>query len=419
MLGWVLLALPFAQATPVPALDALFISVSALSTTGLVTVDPGSSFSPAGQVVILVLIQIGGLGYMTISSFAYLALTNRLGGIRLKATRAAFGLSDAERVGRFLRAAVLFTLAVEAMGAFTLTVIFYNRGVENPLWQGVFHSVSAFCTAGFSLFPDSLLRFSGDGSVIGVTAALSVLGSVGFIIVVDVWRWIVGETGSIGFSSRVILFTTLAVILAGTILIAVADVRGQGLPDAGVVRGAFYQAMSASTTVGFNTIDVGKMHAASLLVLIVLMIIGASPAGTGGGLKTTTFAALFGIVRSVLRGRREMRLAGRTLGPDRVHLAAATFVYYVAILVTAVYLLVLTEPGADFMAVLFEATSALSTVGLSMGLTGNLSPEGKAVIILLMFAGRVGILTFGTAMAIRHSAREDDEGDDGPADLAL
>ncbi|MCX7890176.1 MAG: potassium transporter KtrB [Rhodobacteraceae bacterium] len=403
--GWALLSLPLAQEAAVAPIDALFISASAVSTTGLVTVDPGSAFSPFGEVVILVLIQLGGLGYMTVGSFALLALTRRLGPIRARATRAAFGLPEGIGPAFFLRSVVLFTLAVELAGAFVLAGLFFARGVPDPVWSGLFHSVSAFCTAGFSLFPDSFERFRHDPAILFTLSALSILGSVGFLIVVDIWYWTVGRAARLGFTSAVILRTTCWLIGFGTLLFFLTDpATGHMIWDQRLLN-AFFQAMSASTTVGFNSVPIGGTGTAALFVLILLMVVGASPAGTGGGFKTTSLAVILGLIASVLRGRPDIRLCGRRLGEDRIHLAAASLAFYLGMMALAVLVLGWLEPAADFEAVVFEAVSAMSTVGLSMGLTGSLGDAGKLVVIVLMFAGRVGFLTFGIALALRDRAQ--------------
>ncbi len=386
---------------PVGAIDSLFISASAMSTTGLATLDTGTSFTFFGELVILLLIQVGGLGYMTIGSFAYLSLSGRLSGFRVHTTRAAFGLPDTIAPALFIRSVVVFTLMVEAVGAFALTVMFYHRDVPGFLWQGIFHSVSAFCTAGFSLFATSLEAYKSDPAVLLTISALSVLGSIGFLIVVDIWFWITGRIARLGFTSTVILKMTAWLIGIGTLAVMIADPVIAAMPFGERLLNGFFQAMSASTTVGFNTVPVGGMGIAALFALIVLMLIGASPAGTGGGFKTTSAAVIAGVVRSVLRGRGQVQLYGRAVSEDRVHLASAALAYYLSAMSLALFVLLLVDPGATFEATLFEAVSAMSTVGLSMGLTGSLSDAGKLIVTFLMFAGRVGFLTFGIAIALR------------------
>ncbi len=399
--GWSALSLPAAQEVPVRWIDTLFIAVSAVSTTGLVTVGPGGSFTAFGEAVILVLMQAGGLGYMTIGSFAYLSFQNRLTAVRARGARAAFGLPSTLNVAQFLRAVVLYTAAVQAVGALALWPLFAQAGVADPLWMAVFHAVSAFCTAGFSLFATGFEPFVGNPGIVAVISALSVLGALGFLIVVDTLQRGLGQERRVGFSSRVIIVVSGLLIAGGTLVLATLEPSIAARPGAERWLAAFFQAMTAATTVGFNTVPIGAVGGTAVMVFVVLMVIGASPAGTGGGLKTTTFAVLLAEMRAVLRQRSDVVLMGRVLPPERVRMASAALIYYLVVLSLAVTVLLVTEAGARFDVGLFEAVSAQSTVGLSMGLTGALSDPGKLVVTVLMYAGRVGILTFGIAFALR------------------
>ncbi len=406
-----MLSLPVAQSLPVGWLDNLFTAVSAVSTTGLVTVDPGTSYTLMGEVVILLLMQAGGLGYMTVGSFSYLSFQNRLTSVRARGARAAFNLPASLNVTQFLRSVVVFTLAVEAVGALALWWLFAQAGVDAPLWQAVFHSASAFCTAGFSLFATGFEPFVGNPGIVAVISVLSILGAMGFLLVVDAVQRVMGQERRVGFSSRVILAATAGLIGVGTVMLALYDPGIAARVGAERWLAAFFQAMTASTTVGFNTVPIGAIGSATVLVLVVLMVVGASPAGTGGGLKTTTFAAIVAQMRAVLRQRSAVTLFGRALLDERVSLATAALSLYLSVLILGIGVLLVVEPAARFDQVLFEAVSALSTVGLSMGITGGLSDAGKAAIILLMYAGRVGILSFGIAISIR--ATEAEEARDG------
>ena len=412
IVGWILLSLPFSRRVQVTALDNLFIAVSAVSTTGLVTVDPGQSYSTFGQIVLMLLIQLGGLGYMTVTSVAMISTHRELGPVRTSTTRTAFSLPDSMDPKLFLRSVVLFTLIVEATGAAALYPFFASAGTPNPVWSAIFHAVSAFCTAGFSLNSDSLEAFRGNTPVNAIIGVLSLLGAMGFIIVVDAFRRLTGANANLSFTSKVILRLTAIFILIGTVLIFLAEPSITGLAPKERVLAAFFQAMSASTTVGFDTVGIGPMSNAALVVLLVLMIIGASPAGTGGGLKTTSVAALIGLVRSTLKGRDAIRLFKRRVPLGRLQAATAALTFYIALITAALFLLFLTEPQAGFASVLFEAVSAIGTVGLSMGLTSELSELGKVIIIILMTAGRLGILTFGLAIATHDESREEESDND-------
>ncbi|MFL4468917.1 TrkH family potassium uptake protein [Tateyamaria armeniaca] len=412
LLGWALLSLPLMQAVPVAAIDNLFIATSAVSTTGLVTVDPGTSYSFAGELVILLLIQIGGLGYMTLGTFIVLSVTDSLGRVRKEATRNVFNLPEDVRPGYFVRSVVLFTLLVETAGALALYPMFVAAEVPDPVWSAIFHSISAFATAGFSLNSDSFMGFRDHVGVNFVLSALSILGAMGFLIVVDVLRGLTGRTSHLGFTSKVIVRITMLFLLVGTLLFFVIEPSVQALPPPERLMASFFQVMTASTTVGFNTHPISTLSFATLIVLFFLMIVGASPAGTGGGLKTTSFAALVGLVRSTLKGRDRIRFFKREIPLKRLQNAAASLSYYLVLTAVALFLLALTEADVAFEVLLFEVWSAMGTVGLSMGLTGELSDLGKIIVIVLMTAGRVGILTFGIALAAHDESREEEKEND-------
>lgn len=398
LVGWLLLALPLAHSEPVRLIDSLFVAVSAVSTTGLVSIDPGGSFNLFGEIVILALIQAGGLGYMTLGSIAALALKRRLSLAQQHAAIGAFGLPADFDLRRFLKEIGGFVLCVEAVGAVILWILFARAGVENPLWNGIFHSVSAFCTAGFSLFANSLEDFRADTAVNLVVAVLAYLGAIGFLVFADIWENVRGRRQALGFVSRVILVTTLAFSAFGTLLLYVFEPTIAALSGGERALAAFFQAMTATTTVGFNTVPMGPLAVGSVMVMYLLMMFGASPAGTGGGLKSTTLATLVALVVATLRGQTRVRVLGHAVPPDRIQLAAASISFYVLVLFVAVFGLAWFE-DAPLEALAFEAISAIGTVGLSTGVTGGLTDLGKATIIALMFMGRVGVLTFGLALA--------------------
>lgn len=415
-IGWALLALPVAQQVPVAAVDALFIAVSAVSTTGLVTVDPGSSFTLFGEVVILVLIQVGGLGFMTIGSFAWAALSRPAGPLRERVARMVFSVAATEDLRRFLRRVVVFSVVVETAGALALYPLFVAAGVENPAWAALFTSVSAFCTAGFALFPDSLERFAADPLVLGIVAALSVLGALGFLVVSELWDRARGRLPALGVTSRLVLRALPLMILAGAALLLAVEpsVRARPWPEA--LSAALFQSLSAATTVGFNSIPTAGLVPAAVMVLYLLMLVGASPSGTGGGLKVTTVAVLAGLVRATARGEAEVRVLGAPVREERVRQAASLLGVALALLGVALFVLSLTEE-IGFEHLLFEALSALGTVGLSLGVTGELGTAGKLVIVALMAIGRIGVLGFAVALAVRAKRQEASKA--APADVAL
>jgi len=397
--GCILLWEPFSQkGVGTNVLDCLFISTSAVSTTGLATVSIADNFNLFGQVVILLLIQLGGIGYMTFSSFVVLSASRNLSEARTGVAKTVFSLPSHFRVDKFIRSVIIFTLVIETTAALALYAAFLRRGADNPVWSAIFHSVSSFCTAGFSIYNSSFEGFADDFWLNAIVSATAIFGAVGFIVFVDVWRRITHKEERITLTSRIILYTTLWLTIIGTFLFFVSEPSVQVMPGEKRLLASFFQTMTAMTTVGFNTINISAISHASLLLLAVLMVIGASPSGTGGGLKSTTFAAVVGVMVSAMRGKHEVRFWGRKVPDDRLQAAVASLGFYLGTLLVGTYLLALTEVF-PFENLLFEAASALGTVGLSTGITPDLSDLGKFIITLLMFVGRIGPLTFGLALA--------------------
>lgn len=412
LIGWLLLNLPFLhKVAGVNALDNLFISTSAVSTTGLTTISIADSYNFLGQLVVMILIQLGGIGYMTIGSFVILSRKGNFTEERAEVGKTVFSLPVSFRIDKFVRSVVVFTLVIEVIGALILYTIFADNGAELPLWSAVFHSVSAFCTAGFSLYNNSFESFAGNFWINITIGILSYLGAIGFIVFVDFWRKITGKVKLITLTSKIILHATLWLTLLGTFLIFIAEPSIQYRTLDERILASFFQAMTAFTTVGFNTIPIASLSKATLLLVIVLMVIGASPSGTGGGLKSTTFSALIGVLKSALRGEKEVRFWGRAIPLERVWTAIASIGFYIFALLIGTYLLELTEPSA-FEQNFFEAASALGTVGLSTGITSALTSIGKIIIIALMFCGRLGPLTFGVALFTRDRRLTDQEDND-------
>lgn len=415
VLGWLALCIPIVQKMPgVKSLDSLFIATSAVSTTGLCTVSIFDNYNFIGQLIVLLLIQLGGIGYMTVGSFVILSRKIPLSDFRTSVGATVFSLPANFQLDKFVASVIKFTVAIELAGAAILFVIFSRAGVANAAWSAIFHSVSSFCTAGFGLYNNSFEDFKLDFWLNITIAALSYLGAVGFIVCVDVWRLVRGKIESVTLTSKIILWSTLWLSLIGTTVLFINEPSIQSVSIDKRLLMAFFQTMTSMTTVGFNTIGIGALSRASLLLIIVLMVIGASPSGTGGGLKSTTFTAVLGVMRSAMRGENEVKFWGRIVPLERVWTAIAGLGFYLITLVIGTYLLELTET-AGFAENLFEAASALGTVGLSMGITPMLTTMGKVIIIFLMFCGRLGPLTFGMALFF-HKVPETDSAD---GDLAI
>jgi trk system potassium uptake protein TrkH len=320
--------------------------------------------------------------------------------VRAGIARTAFGLPRSFPVEQFIRDLIQFTLIVEGVGALFLYGVLRNAGfgVAHASWSAIFHSVSAFCTAGFSLYNTSFEAFAGHVELNLAIAVLSYLGAMGFLVWSDVWGFINHRRrDALSLTSRVILVATAGLSLGGTLLIAFTKPMIRTLPLEQQLLAAFFQTMTAFTTVGFNTIPIAGLSKATILLLTVLMVIGASPAGTGGGLKSTTVATVLGVMGSVLRGRRDVRLGSTPISTDSLLTAVAGVGFYLVFLLAGAYLLEMTQTST-FDQNLFEAASALGTVGLSMGITPSLTAVGKLIVVLLMYGGRVGPLTFAIAL---------------------
>lgn len=321
-LGWILLCLSWSQrGEQLNALDHLFTATSAVSTTGLATIGTSQSYSFFGQMVILALIQMGGIGYMTLGSFILLARNRELPMERKSIVQLAFVLPEGFQVVQFVRNVVLFTLSIECLGAVGLFFAFRSAGVEQPLWQAVFHSVSAFCTAGFSLFPDSLEQFASNFWVNFIIATLSISGAVGFLVMSDLLGALNGRRERVTLTTRIILHATAWMIVAGWVGLFLLEPSYQELSNEDRVLASGFQAMSAITTVGFNSTPISAFAHSPVFLLLLLMILGASPSGTGGGLKSTSVSAALATVWSTLKGRSTVTFWGCEVPSHRLTMA--------------------------------------------------------------------------------------------------
>lgn len=416
IVGWIVLSLPFSmKGEGAKSLDNLFTTVSAVSTTGLTTVDISVSYSFFGQLAILSLIQLGGIGYMTLGSFLVLASRRELPDVRKAVSRTVFSLPSGFKIDKFIISVIFFTGFIELCGVAAYYPCFRNANVENPLWSSIFHSVSAFCTAGFSLYGNSFEAFAGNFWINAITAVLCYLGAVGFIVCVDFGRIFIGSSKKVTVTTKIILWSTLALTLIGTAHLFLAEPSIQTMPPEKRILAAFFQCMNAITTTGFNSISISDLSKSSVLVLTVLMVIGSSPSGTGGGIKVTSVTAVLGIMRTTVHGESEVHFWGKVIPAERIWIAVSNIGFYVIALMAGAYLLELSEKTA-FEKNFFEAASALGTVGLSMGITSGLSVIGKIVVILLMFCGRVGPLTIGTAL---FGSSPEAVPEEHPADIAV
>ena len=411
VVGTALLSLPLATASGAraPLVDALFTAVSAVCVTGLVTVDTGSYWSGFGQVVVLLLIQAGGLGIMTLATLLALLLRHRLGlRARLVAQTETKTLTSAD-VRRVVRRVVAFSLGCEAVVAVVLAARFaasYDEPVGEALYDGVFHAISAFNNAGFSTNADSLVGYAGDPLVLGVVCLAVVVGGLGFPVVFELVRaWRRPSTWSV--LTRITVWVTAVLLVAGTLGVLVAEARNPAtlgaLPAEDRVLGAITASVMARTA-GFNSVDIGSLQPSTLFLTDVLMFIGGGSAGTAGGIKVTTFGLLAFVVWAEVRGEPGVVVGRRRVPASTQRQALSVALLGVALAVTGTSLL-LDLSGVGLDAALFEAVSAFATVGLSTGITADLPAGAQLVLVALMLAGRVGPLTLATALALRERTR--------------
>ena len=409
LLGTVLLALPVSSADgrSIGLFDSLFTSTSAVCVTGLIAVDTGTTFSFFGQAVLLVLIQVGGLGFMVFATMIMVMLSRKIsirGRMLIRESMNGESLSD---LGWLTRQYLLLALGIELIGTGVLSIRLVPLfGWKHGLWMALFHAVSAFCNAGFDLFGNyaSLTAFSGDPLVLLTVAVLIILGGMGFAVILEAMSNRQGFR-NLSLHTRIVLLTTFGLILTGTVFYWLAErtnvdtlaCRGEGEK----VLNAFFQSVTMRTA-GFNSFDLSRFRDGSKLFSSILMMIGASPASTGGGIKTTTFATLTLLMLSVVRGENEVNFARRRISGDIARRALAVAILFLAALVTGTLIISFIENGRFLLEdILFEASSAMGTVGVSAVGTPALQPASRAVLLPMMFLGRIGPLTLAFAVAKR------------------
>lgn len=405
--GTVGLWLPIAHepGAEVSLIDAAFTAVSAVCVTGLIVVDTPVAFSLFGEIVILLLIQVGGLGIMLVASLIGLTLARRMR-LRTRIVTAtenrSVSLGD---VGRLARGILLTSLLIEAVLALILSLRFaltYGYEAREAAWLGIFHAVSSFNNAGFSLFSDSMIGFATDPVVVLPMCVAIILGGLGFPVLLQLRKefrrplhW--------SMNTNIVLSMTAVLLVLGTVWIAVnewtnPDTIG-GMSAADRVLVSFFHSVQTRTA-GFNSVDIGLMTPETWLGMDILMFIGGGPAGTAGGIKVTTFAVLFFIILTELRGDVAVNIFGKRLS-RAVHRQAITIALMGAAAVAAGTVALMSWTDRELGEVLFEATSAFGTVGLSTGITADLPPGAEILLMVLMFLGRLGPLTLGTALVLR------------------
>jgi trk system potassium uptake protein TrkH len=411
VMGTILLILPFSTVDgQITFLDALFTATSAVCVTGLIVQDTAAFFTPAGQVVILVLFQIGGLGILTFSTLILLVSGKRISFTDRLILQQDF-LPDAPgHVSALVKNIFVYTLSFELVGTVLLAFRWHaHYGFPRGVFVSFFHSVSAFCNAGFSVFSDSLREYQGDVYVNAVLILLIVFGGLGFLVHLEVrqslFKLIRGLRFKVSLHTKLVLRMTLGLILVslGLFLIIEWEHALQGLPISEKIISALFQVITPRTA-GFNTMDLNTLGLASTSLLVILMFIGASPGSTGGGVKTSTVGVILAFLRSKLAARESVHLFYRTLPQELISRAYTVVTLGICVIAAATFLLSLGQPDATMEEIVFEVFSAFGTVGLSLGLTPKLHTLGKLVIIVTMYIGRIGPLSLLLAFS-RSKAR--------------
>ena len=406
LIGTLLLMLPVATKSGerTDFLTALFTATSATCVTGLVVVDTKTYWSVFGQIVIMLLIQVGGLGIMTMSTLFALILGRKITFKERLVMQEAFNTNSLGGIVRFAKYILMVSFLFESIGAIILTLRFLPQmGLKKAMYYGFFHSISAFNNAGFDLMGNfrSLTGYVSDWVVNLVIMGLIIFGGLGFYVLLDICEH--RHFSKLTLHSKVVITITLFLIAGGALLIFLFEYNNpktlKPLDFPTKILAALFQAVTPRTA-GFNTLSLSDMTIASKFLTIILMFIGASPAGTGGGIKTTTFAVILYTVLSVIKGEEETVLYKRTISRNIVYKAVAISFISVFIIFSVTMVLSITETS-NFLTILYETISAFGTVGLSLGLTLELTTVGRIVIIFTMYTGRVGPLTLALALAKR------------------
>jgi len=411
LVGSILLMQSFSlNGSDISFVDSLFTSASATCVTGLVVVDTGSFFSTTGQLIILGLIQIGGIGVMSFSVLFLFFLKGKFGIGSREIIQETLSFFDTIDIKSLLKSVFIFTITIEGIGILLLTLRFaFDMPFGEALYTAIFHSVSAFCNAGFSTFSDSLIIYQSDLFVNVVIMLLIITGGLGFIVMYEFNKMRIKNFnfGKFSLHSKVVLKMSFTLILIGAILFFLFEynvsLKDQNLYSK--ILSSFFQSVS-SRTAGFNTVDVYSFSMPTLFTIIILMFIGASPASTGGGIKTATLAVIIAFINSKLKDSKNVNIEFSTLPFKVISKAIVIVVFAISTIVLFSFLIAIVElqhipfnaNGDRFLEIFFEVVSAFGTVGLSTGITQDFSTIGRILIIFLMLIGRVGPLTIASAI---------------------
>lgn len=408
ILGGILLNLPIATKSgeSIGFLDALFTSASSVCVTGLVVVNTGEFWSLFGQIVIICLIQMGGLGFMTMATLVALILGKKITLKERLIIKEQFNQETMSGLVRLTKYIILSTFAIEGIGAILLSTRFIPKyGFIKGVWFSIFHAISAFCNAGFDITGNSMVPFVGDIVVNLTICLLIIIGGLGFSVYIDVSRN--KKFNRFTLHTKLVLVITLILIVISTIIVYLIEWDNAGtlynLSIKDRTLASFFQAV-VPRTAGFNSVDIGKLKDTTVFITIILMFIGGSPISTAGGIKTTTFGAIVLTTISVIKGDRDVVVFKKRISQEIINRSLAILSVGIC-LVTVVSLILTISEEATFLDLLFETTSAFGTVGLTRGVTPSLSKFGRVLIILTMYSGRVGPLTMAFAFAKKQKSK--------------
>ncbi|CAN7205683.1 TrkH family potassium uptake protein [Rossellomorea sp. LjRoot5] len=401
ILGMGMLKLPFATTEQISWLDALFTTTSAMTVTGLAVVDTGGAFTLFGEVVVMSLIQIGGLGIMSFAVLIFMMLGKKIGFKERLLLQQALNQTSVGGVIKLVKYLFIFSFIVEGFALLLLATEWVPEfGWKRGLYVSIFHSISAFNNAGFSLFPDSLMGYVGSPIINLTISFLFILGGIGFTVLVDLWK---SKTiRQLSLHTKIMVLGTFIINVIAFMMIFVLEYNNPNtlaqLPLPDKLFASYFQAVTPRTA-GFNSLDYGSMERSTLLFTILLMFIGAGSASTGGGIKLTTFVVISLSMIAFLKEKKDIRIFRRTIDQAHIFKALALSMISVLLVFTALFFLEMTEHDVSFLSIVFEVVSAFGTVGLSMGITGSLSIAGKWIIIIVMFAGKLGPLTLAFSLS--------------------
>lgn len=399
-IGTILLKLPIATTEHISWLDAFFTITSATTVTGLTVVDTGTVYTVFGQIVIMIWIQIGGLGIMSFAILVFVMLGKKIGFRERILIQQSLNQTSVGGVIRLVISLFLFAFTIEAIAAACLATRWVPEfGLVKGIYFSIFHAVSAFNNAGFGLLPNNLVDYVGDPVINIVITSLFIIGGIGFTVLTDIWAK--SSFKKLSLHSKIMIIGTLVLNVVAMITIFLLEMDnpatlGKLAPDE-QFWASYFQAVSPRTA-GFNTIDLSQIEDSTAFVTMILMFIGAGSASTGGGIKLTTFIVIIFTVYTFLKGKKNIVMGGRTIDQTVVLKALAISTVSLLFVVAAIFILTITE-DASLTEIMYEVLSAFGTVGLTMGLTYHLSVVGKLVLIFIMFLGKIGPLTLLFSLA--------------------